>query len=101
MEHGGQTTGEVLMAGGIGRLAPPMGVRTRLTAAAVLVVFVAMALGGSGLIWLLEDNLETAAAGAAAARAAAVSDVITSIGLSEAAATMVADPGNGELVQIL
>lgn len=78
-----------------------LGVRGRLTVGAIAIVLAAMGVGGAGLIWLLEDGVETAATSNAAARAGAVSDVITSIGLSEAAATVTAAPGNGQLVQIV
>ena len=79
----------------------PIGLRSRLTLLAVAVVLAAMIAGGGGLILLLADNVETTATSTASARAGAVNDIIASIGLTEAAASVGADPGNGQLVQII
>lgn len=75
--------------------------RVRLVLIAVAALFIAMLIGGAGLLYLLEDNVETSAAEAAAARASAIADAVSSIGLSEAAATVVALPRDGPLVQII
>lgn len=78
-----------------------LGTRARLVLVALAALCLSMLIGGAGLAYLLEDGVETSATDAAAARAVAVADVITGIGLSEAAETAVALPGDGSVVQII
>ena len=83
------------------RLRYQLSTRTRLVLVSMSALVLSMLIGGAGLVYLLEDNVETSATNAAAARAAAVTDVVSTIGLSEAAATVVALPRDGPVVQIV
>ena len=78
-----------------------LGVRARSVLVAVGVVLIAMLIGGAGLVYVLEDNVETTATATANARAQEVSDLIASTGLSEATATILAEGRSGQLVQII
>ena len=78
-----------------------LGIRGSSVVVAVVVVFVAMLLGGAGLVFVLEDNLETTATTTAEARAREVGDLITVTGLSEATSTVLAEARSGQLVQII
>src|SRR6478735_8251451 len=78
-----------------------LGIRGRSVVVAVVVVVAAMLLGGAGLVFVLEDNLETTATATAEARAREVGDLITTTGLTEATATILAEARSGQLVQII
>lgn len=78
-----------------------LGIRARSVIVAVVVVLAAMLLGGAGLVFVLEDNLETTATATATARAREIGDLITTSGLSEASATILAEARSGQLVQII
>jgi signal transduction histidine kinase len=78
-----------------------LGVRGRSVLVAVGVVLVAMLIGGSGLVYVLEDNLETTATNTAADRAREIGEVITTIGLTEATDAILSEARSGQLVQIV
>lgn len=78
-----------------------LGIRSRSVIVAVVVVLAAMLLGGAGLVFVLEDNLETTATATAEARAREIGDLITTRGLSEATATILDEARSGQLVQII
>jgi signal transduction histidine kinase len=83
------------------RIGPTMGVRGRSVLVAVVVVLVAILIGGSGLVSALQTNLEQTAESAARARAAEVVSRIGSEGVSETSASLADQSRSGELVQIL
>lgn len=83
------------------RLGPQMGVRTRSMLVAVVVVLVAILIGGSGLVWALQSNLEQTAESTARARAAEIVGRIASEGLTETSNTLTDRSQSGEVVQIL
>lgn len=83
------------------RFGPQMGVRGRSVVVAVGVVLVALLVGGSGLIWALQTNLEQTAEATARARAAEVAGRITSEGVAETSVSLTDRSGSGEVVQIL
>jgi signal transduction histidine kinase len=78
-----------------------VGIRARSVGVTLLGVVAAMLLGGAGLVFVLEDNLETTATATAEARAREVGDLITTTGLTEATATILAEARSGQLVQII
>lgn len=83
------------------RLGPQMGVRGRSVLVAVVVVLVAILIGGSGLVWALQSNLKQTAESTARARAAEVVGRIASEGLTETRASLTDRSQSGVLVQIL
>lgn len=82
-------------------LGAQIGVRARSVLVAVVVVLAAMLAGGSGLVYLLQLNLERAAASTANSRAAEVGDLIASRGVTAAAGTLVEESRSGQFVQII
>ncbi|SDS95563.1 Signal transduction histidine kinase [Friedmanniella luteola] len=82
-------------------LGPQMGVRGRSVLVAVVVVLVAILIGGSGLVWALQANLEQAAESTASARAVEVVDRIAAEGLTATAASLTDRSRSGEVVQVL
>lgn len=78
-----------------------MGIRQRSMLIAVMVVLVALLAGGTGLVYLLQTNLERTSESSAAQRAAEVSGQILSSGVREATTTLAEESRSGQFVQIL
>jgi signal transduction histidine kinase len=68
---------------------------------AVVVVLLALLAGGSGLVYILQLNLEGSASSTASSRAAEVADLIRSEGVQRASATLVEESRSGQFVQIV
>jgi len=83
------------------RLGPQLGVRGRSVLVAVAVVLVALLVGGSGLIWALQTDLEQAAEATARGRAAEVAARITTEGLDQTSETLADRSRTGEVTQLL
>lgn len=79
----------------------PAGIRGRSALVAVLVVLVAMLAGGTGLILILQQNLERSANSAAEARGAEVAALVRDQGVATAVAALVGETRNDEVVQII
>ncbi len=77
------------------------GVRGRSTAAAVLVVALALVVGASAFIWLLQRDLISSVQAAAVARAAEVAGRIQDEGLTGLDEDVAATTRTGQLVQVL
>ena len=78
-----------------------IGVRWRSVLVAVVVVLLALLAGGSGLVYILQQNLEGAARSSATSRAFEVEGLIRSGGLAQASATIAAEARSGQFVQII
>jgi signal transduction histidine kinase len=78
-----------------------IGVRTWSVLVAVVVVLLALLAGGSGLVYILQLNLEGSAVSTASSRAAEVADLIQSEGVQRASATLVEESRSGQFVQIV
>ncbi len=83
------------------RLRRPLGVRARSTMVAVIVVGLALLAGGTGLVILLQNNLEQTAKDAGRSRAAEVVELITADGVKAAASGLPEETLSGEFVQIV
>jgi signal transduction histidine kinase len=82
-------------------LGAQVGVRARSVLVAVVVVLLALLAGGSGLVYVLQLNLERTAASTASLRAAEVDNLIASGGVTAAAGTLVEESRSGQFVQII
>jgi signal transduction histidine kinase len=78
-----------------------IGVRTWSVLVAVVVVLLALLAGGSGLVYILQLNLEGSASSTASSRAAEVADLIRSEGPERASETLVEESRSGQFVQIV
>jgi signal transduction histidine kinase len=83
------------------RLGRPQGVRARSTLVAVVVVGLALLAGGSGLVVLLQYNLERTAEDAARNRAAEVVALIEADGAKAAAGGLSEEARSGQFVQVV
>jgi signal transduction histidine kinase len=83
------------------RAGTQIGVRTWSVLVAVVVVLLALLAGGSGLVYILQLNLEGSASSTASSRAAEVGDLIRSEGPERASETLVEESRSGQFVQIV
>jgi signal transduction histidine kinase len=82
-------------------IARQRGIRARSVASAVLVVLVALLAGGAGLVYLLQDNLDSTARDAAQTRADEVASMVQAQGVSSTSSDIQQESRSGQLVQIL
>ena len=83
------------------RFGARMGVRARSALVAVVVVSAALLVGGTGLVYVLQTNLENTAETVARDRASEVVAVIREDGVAETADGLIEESRSGQLVQIL
>ena len=83
------------------RLGPRLGVRARSVLVAVVVVSVALVIGGTGLVYALQTNLEQSAEATARQRAAEVVTLVVEDGVSRTATSLLAKRTGNPFVQIL
>jgi signal transduction histidine kinase len=83
------------------RAGAQIGVRTWSMLVAVVVVLLALLAGGSGLVYILQLNLEGSASTTASSRATEVADLIRSEGVQRASETLVEESRSGQFVQIV
>lgn len=83
------------------RLGPQIGVRARSVAIAVIVVLIAILIGGSGLVYALWSNLEQSAEATARTQAAEVVSQITTDGIAVTLSTLRDESGGEAVIQIL
>src|SRR5215212_5090151 len=83
------------------RAGTQIGVRTWSVLVAVVVVLLALLAGGSGLVYILQLNLEGSASSTASSRAAEVADLLRSEGPERASETLVEESRSGQFVQIV
>jgi signal transduction histidine kinase len=82
-------------------LGAQIGIRARSVLVAVVVVLLALLLGGSGLVYLLRINLEGTVQSSANARSLEVANLILERGATVAAGTLADESRSGQLVQII
>lgn len=82
-------------------LGAQVGIRQRSVLVAVVVVLIALLVGGSGLLFLLQQNLDRSAQATADARATEVADLVRTDGLRDAASTLSEESRSGQFVQIV
>jgi signal transduction histidine kinase len=86
---------------GVASILGQRGIRAQSVASAVLVVLLALLAGGSGLVFLLQKNLESTARDAGRARAAEVASLVRTQDVNATTAAIQQESRSGQLVQIL
>ncbi|MGI8457515.1 MAG: sensor histidine kinase [Propionibacteriaceae bacterium] len=85
----------------VNRLGPQMGVRARSVLVAVVVVLVALIIGGTGFVFVLQSTLEQSVEATGRARAAEIAARITTDGLTATTAALTDQTRTDAVTQIL